>query len=102
MPKLKKNKKNATKVPMEMVDDNIKNVIGKLFVTSFTRIHQIIKEDVVKMFEDEYKWADELLEEVKREFSSPVSKIKLLPKTPSAKRKRGRIRKETVIEEERN
>ncbi|XP_062586350.1 inner centromere protein-like [Saccostrea cucullata] len=100
MPKLKKNKKNATKVPMEMVDDNIKNVIGKLFVTSFTRIHQIIKEDVVKMFEDEYKWADELLEEVKREFSSPVSKIKLLPKTPSAKRKRGRIRKETVIEEE--
>ncbi|XP_061195586.1 inner centromere protein A-like [Saccostrea echinata] len=99
MPKLKKNKKNATKVPMGMVDEKIENVIGKLFVTSFTRIHQIIKEDVVKMFEEEYKWADELLEEVKREFSSPVSKIKLLPKTPSAKRKRGRIRKETVIEE---
>lgn len=31
--------------------------------------------------------------------SSPVSKINLLPKTPSAKRKRKRIQKEPVIEE---
>lgn len=105
MPKAKKAKKNVPEVAEVpagracMVDERMESVIGKLFVSSFTRLHQIIQKEVVEMCEEEYRWAEELLEEVRREFASPVSKINLLPKTPSAKRKRKRIQKEPVIEE---
>lgn len=69
MPKAKKAKKTAPEAPVCLANERMENVIGKLFVSSFTRLHQIIQKDVVEMFEEEYRWAEELLEEVRREFA---------------------------------
>lgn len=85
MPKAKKAKKNAPEVAEVpagnacMVDERMESVIGKLFVSSFTRLHQIIQKEVVEMCEEEYRWAEELLEEVRREFARWKDHSKWLP-----------------------